>query len=89
MEEAESLCDRVGFMCHGILQETDSPKHMIEMLGRYAVDETRPDGVRYHYFSGKEEAIRYLSSSPYETALRNTTLEDFFLEHVEKEMDCK
>lgn len=87
MEEAESLCDRVGFMCRGVLRETDTPRHMIEMLGRYAVDETEPDGVRCHYFSGKEEAIRYLSDSPYETSLRNTTLEDVFLEHIGKEMD--
>ena len=50
MEEAESLCDRVGFMCRGVLEETDTPRHMIELLGRYAVDETTGDGVRSHYF---------------------------------------
>ena len=87
MEEAESLCDRVGFMCRGVLRETDTPRHMIKVLGRYAVDETKPDGVRCHYFSEKEEAIRYLSDSPYETSLRNTTLEDVFLEHIGKEME--
>ena len=87
MEEAESLCDRVGFMCRDVLRETDTPRHMIEVLGRYAVDETKPDGVRCHYFSEKEEAIRYLSDSPYETSLRNTTLEDVFLEHIGKEME--
>ena len=87
MEEAETLCDRVGFMCRGVLRETDTPRHMIEVLGRYAVDETKPDGVRCHYFSEKEEAIRYLSDSPYETSLRNTTLEDVFLEHIGKEME--
>lgn len=87
MEEAESLCDRVGFMCRGVLRETDTPRHMIEVLGRYAVDETKPDGVRCQYFSEKEEAIRYLSDSPYETSLRNTTLEDVFLEHIGKEME--
>lgn len=84
MEEAESLCDRVGFMCRGVLEETDTPRHMIELLGRYAVDETTGDGVRSQYFSGKEEAIRYLSDSPWETTLRSTTLEDVFLEHVGK-----
>ena len=87
MEEAELLCDRVGFMCHGVLEEPDTPKHLIEMLGCYTVDATEPDGVKSHYFSGKEEAIRYLTDSPYETALRSTTLEDGFLEHVGKAMD--
>ena len=60
MEEAETLCDRVGFMCGGRLEETDAPGHMIETLGRYAVDETLPDGLKSHYFHGKEEAIQYL-----------------------------
>ena len=87
MEEAESLCDRVGFMCRGVLRETDTPRHMIEVLGRYAVDETKPEGVRCHYFSEKKESIRYLSDSPYETSMRNTTLEDVFLEHIGKEME--
>ena len=32
MEEAETLCDRVGFMCGGRLEETDAPGHMIETL---------------------------------------------------------
>ncbi|MFR5732661.1 MAG: hypothetical protein ACLUD2_12645 [Clostridium sp.] len=50
MEEAESLCDRVGFMCRGVLRETDTPRHMIEVLGRYAVDETKPDGVKMPLF---------------------------------------
>ena len=59
MEEAETLCDRVGFMCGGRLEETDAPGHMIETLGRYAVDETSPDGLQSHYFHGKEEAIQY------------------------------
>ena len=80
MEEAESLCDRVGFMNRGVLEETDTPQHMIEQLGRYTVDETRSDGLKSHYFHRKEDAIRYLSDSPYETALRSTTLEDVFLE---------
>lgn len=88
MEEAESLCDRVGFMCRGVLEETDTPRHMIELLGRYAVDETTAEGVKSHYFFGKEEAIRYLSDSLCETALRSTTLEDVFLEHVGK-LECK
>ena len=89
MEEAETLCDRVGFMCGGRLEETDAPGHMIEMLGRYAVDETSPDGLKSHYFHGKEEAIQYLSASEQETALRSTTLEDVFLETIGQQLECR
>lgn len=87
MEEAETLCDRVGFMCSGRLEETDSPKHMIEAFGRYAVDETGTDGICSRYFRQKEEAIRYLSALPGEAALRSTTLEDVFLEKVGRQLE--
>ena len=48
MEDAEVLFDLFGFMCHGALEETDTPKHLIEMLGCYTVDATEPDGVNSH-----------------------------------------
>ena len=82
MEEAETLCDRVGFMCNGVLEETDAPKNMIELLGRYTVDEVCSDGMKNHYFHRKEDAIQFLSDSSNESSLRNTTLEDVFLEKV-------
>ena len=58
-------------------------------LGRYAVDETSPDGLKSHYFHGKEEAIQYLSASEQETALRSTTLEDVFLETIGQQLECR
>lgn len=82
MEEAENLCDRVGFMCNGVLEETDAPKNMIDLLGRYTVDEVCPGGTKNHYFHRKEEAIQFLSDSIHDTSMRNTTLEDVFLEKV-------
>ena len=87
MEEAETLCDRVGFMCNGVLEETDAPKNMIELLGRYTVDEVCPDGMKNHYFHRKEDAIQFLSDSSNETSLRNTTLEDVFLEKVGQQLE--
>lgn len=89
MEEAETLCDRVGFMCNGVLEQTNAPKQMIEELGRYAVDETMPSGIASHYFAKKEEAIQYLSASSTETTLRNTTLEDVFLEKIGQQLERK
>lgn len=86
MEEAENLCDRVGFMQKGRLGEIDSPKHMIETLGRYAIDEIATNDMKSYYFHRKEEAIQYLSNNRQEMALRNTTLEDVFLNVVEQNM---
>ena len=89
MEEAETLCDRVGFMCDGVLEETDAPRSMIEMLGRYTVDEVCPGGMKNHYFHRKEDAIQFLSDCPQETSLRSTTLEDVFLEKVGRQLERK
>lgn len=83
MEEAETLCDRVGFMNHGRLEEVDAPKQMILQTGRYAVDEiTENEEVSCKFFKEKQEAISYLSRLQQEAVLRSTTLEDVFLDKL-------
>lgn len=88
MEEAENLCERVGFVQNGHLEKIDSPKNMIKELGKYTVDENLPDGMKSHYFQRKEEAIQYISVSRQEAALRSTTLEDVFIEVVGQQLKC-
>lgn len=87
MEEAEILCDRVGLMDRGRLQEVDSPRAMIERLGCYAVDQVSEEQTRSFFFQTQEEAIRYLSGRKDMASLRNTTLEDVFLEKVGKYLE--
>lgn len=87
MEEAEILCDRVGLMHRGRLEEVDTPKAMIERLGRYAVDEAAEDELCSSFFHSKEEAIRFLSGISSDAVLRNTTLEDVFLEKIGKHLE--
>ncbi len=87
MEEAEILCDCVGLMYRGRLEEVDTPKAMIERLGRYAVDEVIEEEMRSRFFRTKEEAIRFLSGINRDASLRNTTLEDVFLEKIGKHLE--
>lgn len=87
MEEAEILCDRVGLMYRGRLEEVDTPKAMIERLGRYAVDEVIEEEMRSRFFRTKEEAIRFLSGINSDASLRSTTLEDVFLEKIGKHLE--
>ncbi|MCC8138584.1 MAG: ABC transporter ATP-binding protein [Clostridiales bacterium] len=84
MEEAESLCGRVALMLEGKLEETDTPGHMIDALGRYAVDQTTEDGIESRFFEKREDAIAYLSGLSGESALRNTTLEDVFVRRASR-----
>ncbi|MDD3251409.1 MAG: ABC transporter ATP-binding protein [Lachnospiraceae bacterium] len=87
MEEAESLCDRVGLMYGGKLEEVDTPARMIDALGHYAVDMTVDGELVSRFFREKEEAVRFLSGIAQDTVLRNSTLEDVFLERVGKHLE--
>jgi len=86
MEEAESLCGRVALMYRGRLEQVDTPRAMINELGKFAVDETTEDGVSSRYFTLREDAVNYLSSLEGQTTLRSTTLEDVFLNRAGKHL---
>lgn len=80
IEEAEALCDRVAMINSGRLQKLDSPQALIKELGTYTVDETGETGLRSTHFAEREEAIRYLEGAAPDSTLRQTTLEDVFID---------
>ncbi len=82
MEEAQSLCNRVALMDHGKLEEINTPAGLIERLGKYTVDQETPEGAKSHYFHSRSEAIAFLSSLDGQCTLRETTLEDVFVERA-------
>ena len=83
MEEAQNLCNRVALMDHGKLEEIGTPSALIESLGAYTIDEPGPDGNTVsRYFHSRQEAIDYLSGIPGQASLRETTLEDVFVERA-------
>lgn len=84
IEEAQALCDRVALMDGGKLEDLDTPENLICKLGAYAVDEMHPDGVHSSYFTERSQAIAYLSELTGNCTLRDTTLEDVFVEQAGK-----
>ena len=82
MEEAQNLCSRVALMDHGKLEEINTPSGLIDSLGRYAVDAFSGEETRSSYFNSREEAIAYLSGLSGQASLRETTLEDVFVERA-------
>ena len=86
MEEAQSLCGRVALMDGGRLTGVDTPAALIKGLGAFAVDELSEDGVQSRYFQRREDAIDWLSGLDGRCALRDTTLEDVFVERVGKKL---
>ena len=86
IEEAQSLCGRVALMNGGKLEEVDTPSGLIENLGSYAVDEMQADGIHSHYFHERQQAIAYLTNLRGQCTLRDTTLEDVFVEQAGKRL---
>lgn len=80
IEEAEALCDRVAMINRGRLQKLDSPHALIHELGEFTVDETGEGDLKSTHFTTREEAIRYLETAPADSSLRQTTLEDVFVD---------
>lgn len=89
IEEAQSLCGRVALMDKGHLEDVDTPAGLIEKLGAYTVDQMESDGIHSHYFHDRQEAIVYLSSLKGQCTLRDTTLEDVFVEQAGKRLSLE
>lgn len=84
IEEAQMLCNRVAMMEKGKILRLDSPAGMIAALGSFAVDETRFDGTETHFFAEKQAALDYASAARNPVSVRETTLEDVFVEQAQR-----
>lgn len=84
MEEAEILCDRVAIIDKGKLDVVDSPAHLIGELGHFCVDEPEEGRTVSRYFKERADAIDYLSGRGDFALLRNTSLEDVFVERLRR-----
>lgn len=82
MEEAQSLCDRVALINQGKLDSVDSPQKMIENLGAYAVDVLDEDITKSYFFTTRDEAIDYIRNLEGKASMRDTNLEDVFVERI-------
>ena len=56
----------------------------IKKLGGFAVDEVSEDGMTTRYFHTKKEALDFADSTRYNFRLRETSLEDVFVERAGK-----
>ncbi len=82
IEEAQSLCDRIALINKGKLDTVDTPQALIDELGCYAIDEIIEEEIKSRYFAEKSEAIEYLSHMDTKASMRETTLEDVFIERI-------
>ncbi len=82
IEEAESLCDRIGIINHGKIITLDTPQNLCEQAGKVAVEFFKEDGkTEYKYFKSREEAKGFSDTlgDEYTVLIRKTNLEDCFV----------
>ncbi len=83
IEEAESLCNRVGIIHHGRMIALGTPLEMRRMIGMVTVEvQTNSNGTHYSYFSDRAEASDYVRRLPpnARVVMRESNLEDVFIE---------
>ncbi len=86
IEEAQVLCNRVAMMNCGRVEEINSPAGFIEALGSFAVDEVTADEAVTHYFHTKEESLEFAGTTAHRIKLRDTSLEDVFIERAGRKL---
>ena len=89
MEEAQTLCERVALMDRGRINAVAAPRELIDRLGRFAIDEITDEKTVSRFFHDREEAIRCLRESGPGAGMRETTLEDVFLERLGRRLEKK
>ena len=89
IDEAQSLCERVALIDRGRLDTVAPPQELIDALGPFTVETSTEEQLVCRYFQTREEAIAHLPEAGSEATLRNTTLEDVFVERIGRRIDQK
>ena len=79
IDEAQYLCQRIALIEQGKVARLDTPDALIRELGEVAIDEFDGDHTKSAFFAQKEDALHYAAGLHNKFVLRNTTLEDVFL----------
>ncbi len=80
IEEAEQLCNRVAIVDKGKLLAVDSPRALCQRLGEFVVEWMEEGKTQTRYFAARDAAAAFAGSLLHNTAVRNTNLEDVFVE---------
>jgi len=85
IEEAETLCERVGVLHHGNMIAIGSPLSLRQNLGMIAVETQtngNGNGAQYRYFPDRSTAAEFVEQLPgtNKVVMRESNLEDVFVE---------
>lgn len=80
IEEAESLCDRVGIMAKGVLIAMGTPENLRATVGQYIVESVTPEGKLVQSICHtRDEANLVARNADCQVVIRKSNLEDVFI----------
>ncbi len=79
IEEAEILCNRVGFMDQGKIVELDTPKNLIEKFGPFVLESFEEGETKILFFKDRESALQKAATIDATVNIRPSNLEDTFI----------
>ncbi|SMB91230.1 ABC-2 type transport system ATP-binding protein [Thermanaeromonas toyohensis ToBE] len=88
IEEAEALCHRVGIMDKGKLIALGSPAELKQKVGRIVVETFKDKETEYRFFSSREEALGYARELSGNIVIRESNLEDVFVELTGRKVEA-
>lgn len=80
IEEAEALCHRVGIMDRGRLIALGTPAELKERVGRFVVEVFDGEQVTAKFYGTREEALASAAQVGDGVTVRETSLEDVFVQ---------
>ncbi|RJX21156.1 MAG: ABC transporter ATP-binding protein [Ammonifex sp.] len=86
IEEAESLCHRVGIIDRGKFMALGAPRELKARLGTFCVEFFAGEETRRAFFGIRQEAKAYASMLSGDVTVRRTNLEDVFVELTGREI---
>lgn len=86
IEEADFLCNRVAIMEKGAILTVDSPESLKATIGKFVVEWYDGETGKYEFFAGRELATTFAASLNTNTTVRQSTLEDVFVEITGKKV---
>lgn len=85
IDEAQYLCEKVALIDQGVIDTIATPKELINELGAISVDTFKDGKTTTISFNEKKDALDYVANMEEDDfMIRNTTLEDVFLERIGK-----
>lgn len=86
IEEAQMLCDRVGFMHEGRIIELDTPQRLIEKFGKVVLEYFEDGEMQVLFFDDRDQALKKAAELHTDVNVRASNLEDAYLKRTNRKV---